>query len=196
MYGPLAAFQSYIFGAFDFGGRASRSEYWWANTLVFGLIAVVGFVDVQTVTRAVTLTGQPPLNPLSYWSPIVMILTFLPNLSSMVRRLHDSGRSGWWILIQCIPIIGPIVLLGMLVMPSKPQINQWGAPRDTMGGMSSRETGAQTAGRKGRHVASPLDSYAVLLQGNAEPSAEEAARRKQEVHEYFMRNVSRGGGTA
>ncbi|RAK18805.1 uncharacterized membrane protein YhaH (DUF805 family) [Salipiger aestuarii] len=193
MHGPIAAFESYLLGAFRFGGRAARSEYWWPNTVVFALMGVAAFADLKTVATSLSLTGRPTLNPLTYWSPIMMILTFVPSLSSMARRLHDSGRSAWWILVQWIPLVGPIVLLGMLTMPSRPEINEWGPPRDPWRGGPNRLDAQGRRAGKSRHVASPLDSYAVLLQRNAERSADETARRKQEVHDYFMRNISRSG---
>jgi len=56
---------------------------------------------------------------------LVALAMLLPNLAVLVRRLHDSGRSGWWILIALVPLIGAIVLLVFTLQGSDPP-NQWG----------------------------------------------------------------------
>ncbi|MDO6585595.1 DUF805 domain-containing protein [Salipiger sp. 1_MG-2023] len=183
MYGPIAAFESYICGALRFNARAARSEFWWPSALVLGVITLAGLADIRSVADGFIQTGQPPMHVLAYWSPLLWIAFFVPTLSAMVRRLHDTGRSGWWLLVQIIPLLGPMLIFGFLLMPSKPEPNAWGAPRS-----------ASTARKaKPRRAAGPLDAYAVLLQAHAEPSPEEVARRKEEVHDYFVRNVSRSG---
>ncbi|MEP7379987.1 MAG: DUF805 domain-containing protein [Chloroflexota bacterium] len=59
---------------------------------------------------------------------IYAVATFIPSLAVSVRRLHDTDRSGWWLLIAIVPYIGFIILLVFLVMPSTPGINRFGAP--------------------------------------------------------------------
>jgi uncharacterized membrane protein YhaH (DUF805 family) len=51
---------------------------------------------------------------------------FIPGLAVTVRRLHDTGRSGWWVLVGLIPVIGFIILLVFMVLDSQPASNQWG----------------------------------------------------------------------
>lgn len=81
-----------------FSGRARRKEYW--MYMLFNLIAyvVVAIVDA-VLTTAPLLTG------------IYALAVFLPTLGVTVRRLHDTGRSGWWILLGLIPLIGAIILI-------------------------------------------------------------------------------------
>jgi len=50
---------------------------------------------------------------------LISLGLFLPSLAIAVRRLHDTGRSGWWMLLTLLPILGPIVLLVFFVLPSK-----------------------------------------------------------------------------
>ncbi len=76
----------------DFSGRASRSEYWW-----FALFQVL-------VTAAASLMGD-------LTSGLVSLALLLPALAVGARRLHDIGKSGWWLLIWLIPLIGWIVLI-------------------------------------------------------------------------------------
>ena len=58
-------------------------------------------------------------------SAIVSLALLLPNLAVLVRRLHDAGHSGWWILISLLPLIGFIVLLVFTLQASEPP-NRWG----------------------------------------------------------------------
>jgi uncharacterized membrane protein YhaH (DUF805 family) len=85
----------------DFSGRASRSEYWWFVLFVF--------------------LGSLVLGMFRTWLNIIFLLaTLLPQLAAATRRLHDTGRSGWWQLIGLVPIIGFIVLIVFLAQESGP----------------------------------------------------------------------------
>ena len=96
----------------QFSGRARRSEYWYFGLAVF-LASVVAAVLDQ-------LIGAPVL------ALLVFLATLLPSLSVAVRRLHDTGRSGWWLLIGLVPLVGGIVLLVFCVQDSSPQPNAYG----------------------------------------------------------------------
>jgi len=54
------------------------------------------------------------------------LVSFVPNLSCAVRRLHDTGKSGWWYCISFVPLLGAIVLLVFLVLDSDPERNEYG----------------------------------------------------------------------
>ena len=54
------------------------------------------------------------------------MLHFIPNIAIAVRRLHDTGKSGWWYLLSLIPYIGPFILFILLVLESSEEENQWG----------------------------------------------------------------------
>lgn len=87
-----------------FDGRAGRKEFW-----MFMLVhALIGLA----------------LKNVPFWVYSVAVL--LPTLAVGARRLHDTGRVGWWLLIPCIPLIGPIVLFLMLVEDSHAGTNQYG----------------------------------------------------------------------
>ena len=81
-----------------FSGRSSRSAYWW--WVLFALI-------VGVLTQA--LDGIIGTAPVLYIVASLAIL--LPGLAVAVRRLHDKGKTGWWLLIGAIPIIGAIILI-------------------------------------------------------------------------------------
>ncbi|WP_417720416.1 DUF805 domain-containing protein [Salipiger sp.] len=189
MFGPLAALESYVFNAFNFSGRASRSEYWWAVLLVIAITLLSLVVDGVTLYRAYTETGMIPMSFTSYLSPVVYLLTLVPNLSSSVRRMHDTGRSALWLLVAFVPVVGWMVQIVLLLLPGDEQDNSWGNPRAPLGTVASRGESGRPSSGPGR--SNPLDAYAVLLHTDRQPSPEEVARRKQEIHEYFQRNVSR-----
>jgi uncharacterized membrane protein YhaH (DUF805 family) len=96
-----------------FSGRARRSEYWW--WALFYLIVAVIFSGIGTAAHA------PALG-------LVTILILLPTLAVTIRRLHDTNRSGWWILIGLIPIVGSIILLVFTVQDSTPGPNNTYGP--------------------------------------------------------------------
>jgi uncharacterized membrane protein YhaH (DUF805 family) len=107
-----------------FSGRARRKEYW-MFVLVNGIIAFV-LATIQSAT--VDSNGQSPLVILT---SLYSLAVFLPSLAVSVRRLHDTGHSGWWYLIVLVPLIGAIVLLVWFVSDSQPGENQYGPnPKD------------------------------------------------------------------
>jgi uncharacterized membrane protein YhaH (DUF805 family) len=109
----------------DFSGRASRTEFWMFTLVNLVIELVLTFIDYHTGMLNLT-TG------LGLLSGIYALAVLLPSVAVTVRRLHDTSRSGWWILISLIPIIGGLVLLVFLVLDSKPETNAWGpSPKAT-----------------------------------------------------------------
>ena len=102
-----------------FSGRARRAEYWYFVLFTFLGSAIAGIIDSAIFGRTMpdaTLLGG-----------IFSIATFLPGLSALVRRLHDTGRSGWWWWIILIPLIGVLVLLYWLIKPGDSGTNDYGS---------------------------------------------------------------------
>jgi len=102
-----------------FSGRARRMEYWYF--VLFNLI--VAFVLALIDTLLGTTTGVSSFGLLS---GIYSLAVLIPTLAVLVRRLHDIDRTGWWILINLIPLVGTIVLLVFALMPGTPGSNQYG----------------------------------------------------------------------
>lgn len=107
----------------EFEGRARRKEYW-----MFTLVNLLIVMGLQAVLFMVA--GMNPESSLGLLlSGILGIYSlgvFIPSLAVGVRRLHDTGRSGWWLLISFVPVIGFIVLLVFLVQDSQAGSNQYG----------------------------------------------------------------------
>lgn len=107
----------------DFTGRSRRSEYWFfvlGNLIIYFVLAFLGgLIGGATGSEA---AGAVPMLLLGVFGLAIII----PSIAVAVRRLHDTGRSGWWYLIGIIPLIGSIVLLVFFVQDSEPGANQWG----------------------------------------------------------------------
>ena len=98
-----------------FTGRARRKEYWYFALVQFIILIVAQIIDAILGTEFV-------------FYAIVALALFIPSFAAAVRRLHDTGRSGWWSLIALIPLIGAILLIIWLASDTKQENNQWGQP--------------------------------------------------------------------
>ena len=96
-----------------FSGRARRKEYWMFVLfyIIFGIILgiIEGIIGISGI-----LTG------------LYCLALLIPSIAVSVRRLHDIGRTGWWVLICLVPIVGSIVLLIFILLDSQPGDNQYG----------------------------------------------------------------------
>lgn len=110
----------------NFDGRASRSKYWW-----FCLFSVCVSVVLSIVCAILGVMGHFGSILGSIISGVVSLALLLPGLGLCVRRLHDIDKSGWWLLIACIPLVN-LLLIYWYVQPSGPA-NQYGpVPNTTM----------------------------------------------------------------
>lgn len=99
---------------FEFDGRSQRAEYWFFAlfNLVIGFI--LGIVDGVIGTGG--LLGM-----------VYMLAILVPSVAVSIRRLHDTGRSGWWLLVSFVPIVGVIALIIFFVQDSQNGPNAYGA---------------------------------------------------------------------
>ena len=104
------AFKKYA----EFEGRARRKEYW--LFLLIHAFIIVAFFAIDTLVGTVAV-----------FTGIYALATLIPTLAVTVRRLHDTGRSGWWYFIAFVPCIGGIVLFVFAVLDSDPNDNPYGA---------------------------------------------------------------------
>tara|TARA_E500000331_G_C16991367_1_gene597911 strand:- start:313 stop:654 length:342 start_codon:yes stop_codon:yes gene_type:complete len=94
---------------FDFSGRASKSEYWW-----FQLFNIIIYVLSLIFQRDLALLFS-----------ILIIINLIPIYAAGVRRIHDSNKSGWFVLLSLIPIIGLYVLV-LLIQDGTKGKNRFG----------------------------------------------------------------------
>ena len=92
--------------ALNFKGRSSRSEYWWGYLFNFLLGLALNFVP---------LIGG-----------LLSVAMIIPGVALAIRRMHDIGKSGWYMLMALIPLAGPIIALVYLCTASETEANQWG----------------------------------------------------------------------
>lgn len=104
-------YQQAIFTCFkkfaDFKGRARRREFWYFELFCVLLSLLLSFMNEDLATLA-------------------MLITLIPNIAVNVRRLHDIDRSGWWMLIALVPIVGVLLLLFWATQEGNPTANQYG----------------------------------------------------------------------
>lgn len=111
----LNAWRRYV----DFNGRSRRREYWFFvlfNVLIsIGLGIIDGIFGLGNMEMGVGLL-----------SSLYGLAVLLPSLGYAVRRCHDIGRSGLWLLLLVIPFLGPLIILVFMLMDSEPGSNDYG----------------------------------------------------------------------
>ena len=109
----------------NFKGRARRSEYWFIQLFLVATNLAVAVIDLALmngdVERFIANGGGGIVGLI--W----ILATIIPALAVLIRRLHDTGRSGWWALIGLVPIVGSIVMLVFTVQDSSEGENSYGA---------------------------------------------------------------------
>jgi uncharacterized membrane protein YhaH (DUF805 family) len=125
-----SVFSQYV----GFTGRARRSEYWY-----WVLFTIILSVIASLLQRAVNNSQNGVI------TSIVGLAILLPSLAVAVRRLHDTSRSGWWILLGLIPVVGTIILIVFYVQDSHGD-NQYGPSPKAVGSTANPAgPGPQTA---------------------------------------------------
>ena len=110
----LMAFRKYA----QIAGRARRAEYW-----MFVLVNMLVAIGLMVVTG---LFGDAPSTAGSLLYLAYTVATIVPGFTVSVRRLHDTGRSGWWLLVGLVPLVGSILLLVWLAQDGQPGDNEFG----------------------------------------------------------------------
>ncbi len=108
-----SGFKNYV----GFTGRAARSEYWYWFLFVF-LIGIVAKIIDSGLGGGMSSVGL--------FGGIVTLALLLPNIAIGIRRLHDRDKTGWWLLLALIPLIGIIILIIWFVMRGTPGPNRFG----------------------------------------------------------------------
>lgn len=102
-----------------FTGRARRKEYW-----MFMLVSILIILALELVESVLGTGGVIGM--------LYSLVILLPSIAVAIRRLHDTNRSGWWLLISLVPVIGGLVLLFFMIQDGTPGQNQYGPnPKET-----------------------------------------------------------------
>ena len=115
MMDPVTAVKTCLKKYFDFKGRARRSEYWW-------------FMLFVAIVSSVFNYGGLLVPALSFVGALCSLVFIIPQFAAMTRRLHDTGRSGWWVLLLAVL---SLVMLGALVKVLTPIASQMLEVTDT-----------------------------------------------------------------
>tara|TARA_Y100001936_G_C16022039_1_gene640080 strand:+ start:302 stop:676 length:375 start_codon:yes stop_codon:yes gene_type:complete len=103
-------------------GRARRKEYWMFTLFYFilfiGLFIVLFILD--------SLLGETDFNSGAIILIIFLFVHFIPSLAVTIRRLHDTGKSGWYLLLQLIPYLGALIIFIFTVIEGDKNENKWG----------------------------------------------------------------------
>jgi len=97
----------------DFAGRSQRAEFWW-----FYLCNLL-------ITSGLAIIGQHFVGSRLPWE-LYGLAVLIPSLAVRIRRLHDTDRSGWWLLLELVPVLGWIVLLVFFCEAGQPAENRFG----------------------------------------------------------------------
>jgi uncharacterized membrane protein YhaH (DUF805 family) len=111
----------------DFDGRADRPEFWW-----FALINLIISLAIWAIGIALFGYATGELLAIVYG-----LATLLPSLGVEIRRLHDTNKSGWWIVVALVPFVGGIILIVLFAIAGTPGPNRFGpqpGPRPVMVG--------------------------------------------------------------
>ena len=116
------AVKSVFANAFNFGGRARRSEYWYFCLFNFLASMVLGVFDRMLGTSYSLPNGAS----LGLIGAIFSLVVLIPSIAVSFRRIHDIGKSGWNFLFALIPFIGYLIILYWSVLDSQPGENKYG----------------------------------------------------------------------
>jgi uncharacterized membrane protein YhaH (DUF805 family) len=111
---------------FSFAGRARRAEFWWFVLINF-IVSII--LNVAGTTANLTWSPDPSMGSLyavSIPSLVYALLVLIQGIALSVRRLHDTNKSGWWLLLFLLPILGFIILIVFYVLPGTVGSNKYG----------------------------------------------------------------------
>lgn len=152
---------------FDFSGRSTRAQFWYYHLVLLGLAAVGIVIDAA-------ISGGQPLV-----SALIIIAHYIPSVAITVRRLHDSDKSGWLVLLCLVPGIGIIAFIAYGCIASTPGANRFG-PVDHAAPLSTATAPTATSQPSAASNVERIEKLASLRASGA-ISDDEFQRMKSEV---------------
>ena len=115
----------------DFRGRARRAEYWMFNLVLLVAMAVCQVLDwwlfgVSLNPFTVPASGSLFAVQIGWVGLLLTLVTLVPSCAVQVRRLHDTDRSGWWMLLVLLPVVGWVVLWALSALEGERHANRYG----------------------------------------------------------------------
>lgn len=114
----------------QFTGRSDRREFWYFVIFYFVAAGILSIVDSTVFGGGRAVFGDSGFD-VSSSGPLAGIFaigSFIPMLAVAIRRLHDTGKTGWWVLLGLIPLVGTIVLIVFYAQKGQPEANAHGEP--------------------------------------------------------------------
>jgi len=109
----------------QFEGRATRSEYWYFLLFYFIFSLLASLLDTYLLNPLLGVIPEQG-NQGGILSMVLGLGLLIPSIGIGIRRLHDTGKSGWWLLIGFIPIVGIFLLIFFYIQDSQPETNLYG----------------------------------------------------------------------
>ncbi|NLR09413.1 MULTISPECIES: DUF805 domain-containing protein [Lactobacillaceae] len=124
------ALKKFWLSLFDFSGEATRQEFWWpvGMNYLIGILVIVRLALFKGYSWLAILTVQMPALRLT--GRLILMAVWLLLLSVKVRRLHDLNRSGWWVLLNLVPVVGAVYMTVIGLLPSRVQVRKYVAQRN------------------------------------------------------------------
>lgn len=105
-----SVFRNFILHAFNIRGRATAAEYWYIVPVVWGIILLALWRDLEMLQTYFLAEKRPPTSPFAYYSVVIFLLTLVPRFTLNIRRLHDIGRRCIWTFIPAMALISLIAV--------------------------------------------------------------------------------------
>ena len=140
----MSPFKDYFLGTIknryaQFEGRARRSEYWYFTLFVIIIYFILGLLSGLLSGALMSGTDSAlGLMPMALIG-IFLLAIIIPSIALVVRRLHDTGKSGWWYFISLIPFVGSIVIIVFLCTDSQSGTNEYGPNPKEIGGATASD---------------------------------------------------------
>ena len=114
----------------QFTGRSDRKEFWYFVLFYIIACVILGIADGMLfgTGRAVMGDGEFEFSSSGPLTGLFVLGSFIPMLAVAIRRLHDTGKTGWWVLLGLIPLIGTIILIVFYAQKGQPEANAHGEP--------------------------------------------------------------------
>lgn len=170
---------------FSFYGRISRSRYWLVFGIVFVVSIVLSGVNAMMMFRGLSTGQDAGVNPYTTVSTLLSLPLIVIGVLNTIKRLHDRDKSGWWVLISLVPIIGSLwLLIECGFLKGTDGENRFGADpllADTSAEMTPAATQSAEVVQSTEEAPAQPVADTVVVQTTEAPAAEEQPQTSAQV---------------